>query len=55
MSTPPKLSIKYFTDPQMRAKEPAKAINVLYDLIEKLDGEINDLRARVEHLEDKWK
>ncbi len=46
------VSIKYFTDPLNRELEPAKAVQVLYDLVEKLDGDIQDLRARIKHLED---
>jgi hypothetical protein len=47
------LSIQYFTDPSMRERDPAKAINVLYDLIARQDKQIMDLKKRIEALEGK--
>ena len=46
-------SIKYFTDPQMRERDPVKAVQVLYDLVERMDGQIQDFRQRLDHLEAK--
>jgi hypothetical protein len=46
-----KLNIRYLTDPSMREKEPAKAVAVLYGIVEGLDDEIQDLKKRLKALE----
>jgi hypothetical protein len=50
-----KYSIKYYTDPSARQRDPQKAINALYDLVEMLSGEIDDLRTRLTYLEEQRK
>jgi hypothetical protein len=47
------LSIMYWTAPEKRERDPAKAINVLYDLVQQLAEENADLQKRIEKLEGK--
>jgi hypothetical protein len=47
------LSIMYWTAPEKRERDPAKAINVLYDLVQQLAEEKAGLEKWVEKLESK--
>jgi hypothetical protein len=48
-----KLSIMYYTAPQMQERDPAKAVKVLYSLVQELAEEAAELTKRVAKLEDK--